>query len=155
MRFTWLKPSIWSATVFIFVTGGFVLIHGFLLVEGEGGDDEETVVVVSPEDLRDGQEFLLTFLPDLSRCQQVEDKATEEQNRQPIESILGCTGPVVGRVEFWTFIEQMLGEGGAVGTGILQSEVAERTENGHTDGSDQSQWDGEPSVLDVASAGKR
>ena len=32
----------------------------------------------------------------------------------------------------------MLREGGAVGTGILQSEVTEGTEDGHTDGSDQS-----------------
>ena len=64
---TWLKPSIVPSPVLMFVTGGLILVHGFLLVEGEGGHEEETVVVVGPEDLRDGQEFLLALLPDLGR----------------------------------------------------------------------------------------
>ena len=135
--------------MFLIVTGGFILIHGLLLVEGEGGDEEETVVVVSPEDLSDGQQFLLALLPDLGRGEEVEDEAAEEEDREPPDSILGSADPVVSRGESRTLKEQVLGEGGAVGTGILQSEVAEGAEDGHTEGSDQGYRDREARVLDV------
>ena len=72
--------------MFVLVTGWLVLVHGFPLVEREGGDEEETVVVVAPEDLRDGQEFLFAFLPDLGRGQQVEDEAAEEEDWETPDS---------------------------------------------------------------------
>ena len=133
----------------LFVIGGFILIHGLLLVESEGRDYEETVVVVSPEDLCDGQQFLLTFLPDLCRSNQVEEEATEEEDGKPPDSIYGSADPVVSRGESRTLKEEVLGEGGAVGTGILQSEVAERAQGGHTDWGDQSYRHREARVLDV------
>ena len=74
--------------MFVLVTGWLVLVHGFPLVEREGGDEEETVVVVAPEDLRDGQEFLLAFLPDLGRGQQVEDETAEEENWETPDSAI-------------------------------------------------------------------
>ena len=68
----------------MFVAGGLVLVHGLLLVEGEGGYDEETVVVITPEDLCDGQQFLLALLPDLCSEQEVGDEAAEEEDWKPM-----------------------------------------------------------------------
>ena len=133
----------------LIVASGLVLLHGLLLVEAEGGDEEETGVVVRPEDLRDGQQFLLTFLPDLGRGEEVEDEAAEEEDGETPDSVLGSVSPVVGRGESRALIEQMLREGGAVGAGVLQSEVTEGAEGGHTDGRDQSYRDREARVLDV------
>ena len=72
-----------------------VLVQRPLLVESEGGHDEEAVVVVSGEDLRDGQKLLLTLLPDLQGGQDVEQEAAEEDDGKSPETGRGPTSPVV------------------------------------------------------------
>ena len=79
----------------------------------------------------------------------MEDEAAEEEDREAPDT--SSVHPVVGRGDIGALIEQVLREGGAVGTGVVLdlSEVAEGAEDGDADGRDQRYRDREPRVLDI------
>ena len=69
----------------------------------------------------------------------MEHEAADEDDRKAPETEGPRAGPVAGGPKVsWTVVEQVLGEGGGVGTGVLQSEVTEGAQHGQTEGSYQS-----------------